>query len=548
MKKLTKQEILEQIKAEETKLTELTVRAKEYDPFWYWIPNDGVVTDDGREVLARYLKEEDIPSKVDGQLDRLLSKSKINGTSGGNQSGKTDVETIDGIIKATGELPNSMKEYEGQFEDIIRRAKNKVVRGRVTAVDNKQLHRVVLATWQKYIPKQYLKGGDWDKSYSKEFDILTLYRGKKPCATIEYLTNEQAVKSAQGNPLDWAKFDEEPDKAKWKETLMRFITSGNPDIGIAWTPTEGLTWATDLFHDGVLDGESVGNTTNLFKFTPVCNPYVNKETLIKIFDEFAKVSSYDEMRMRLLGDAISLSGLVYSGLFSNTHIIEPFWDELSTLRRKDYLVLTGLDPHTVTATAMVFILIDREGIAYIDRCYFKESDTDEIKRDFWATVVSNGYRTGFSVCDKSADSSIIAFGGRNIFEEIKRNTYYSDKRYDGINSGSLAVQYKGIPTLRTSEKFEGSVKAGIDTIKRRLKENRLFVVNRPENQELIKSFRTLERDTFNNEDKRGTKDRINEGRHHLHAATRYVFQYPINWYPEKIYTPEPVMFDEAACW
>ena len=541
MSSADKKILLAKLAEEEKLLDALITKAKEIDPFWYWIPNDGIITDEAREVLRKYLKEEDIPDKVDSQLDRLLCRSEVVGVSGGNRSSKTNCDTIDGIIKSTGELPYSMEKYGKEFEDVIKRARSKIVKGRVTGVDNKQLHRVVLPMWQKYIPKKYLKKGDWDKSYSREFDILTLYRDDKPCSVIEFLTNEQAVKSAQGGDLDWAKFDEEPDRDKWKETLMRFGTADKLDISIAWTPTEGLTWATDLFHNGIINSSGKELSTSLFKFSSVTNPYVNKNTLLTIMDEFAKVSSYDEMKMRLLGEAISLSGLVYGGLFHVEHIIEPFFENLSEDKKSEYIVLAGIDPHAVTATAIIFILIDREGIAYLDRCYFRQSDTDEIKRDFWAIALSNKYRTAWTVCDKSADSSIIAFGGRNIFEEIKRPTYEH-------NTNPLVVKYKGLPALRTSEKFEGSIKAGVDTIKRRLKEKRLFVVNRPENSELIKSFRTLERDTYADEDKSGTKDRIREGRHHLHAAMRYCFQFPIHWYPEKVYIPEPDMIDEVVCW
>jgi len=516
------------IAEEEQKLKVLTERAKEYDPFWYWIPNEGRVTDEGREVLAKYLKPEDIPDTVNGQTDRLLSKTEINGTSGGNRSGKTEVETIDGYIKATGELPNSLKHYESHFGDVIRRAKSKVVMGRVTAVDNKQLHRVVLAAWQKYAPKQYLKGNDWDKSYSKEFDILTLYRGGKICSKVEFMTNEQAVKSAQGNDLDWAKFDEEPDRDKWKETLMRFGTSDKLDASIAWTPTEGLTWATELFHNGVVDNEEIKNSTSLFKFTPVSNPYVNKETLIKIMDEFAKVSTYDEMRMRLLGDAISLSGLIYSGLFNKrTHVIKPF-----KIDHHKYMVYRGLDPHLVKPTVCVEMAVDRDGFEYVIGTYSKVADTAEIKKDLWQRAEDNRYRLGRTVCDKSADSDI---------EILKRNIYKE------LSTGKHAI-----PALVRSEKFDGSIKAGVDQMKQLLKSDpnntvealrkpRLYIFDIPENQLLIKAFQTLERDTYNNEDKKGIKDRIAEGKHDAHACLRYIHQTRVVWLPKTEFKPQPQM-------
>jgi hypothetical protein len=186
-------------------------------------------------------------------------------------------------------------------------------------------------------------------------------------------------------------------------------------------------------------------------------------------------------------------------------------------------------------TAMVFALMDRENNVYIDRCYFKSSDTEELKADFHKIVKENNYRVGWSVADKSSNSSIIAFGGRNIFKELSQ----------GVGA---------ITSLRTSEKFEGSIKAGVDEIKKRLKVNgrtgkpRFFIVDRPENKVLIQTFKTLERDSHINEDTKGERDKIREGKHHLHAAMRYIFQFPMSWYPKVIDVPEPEFQDEELCW
>ena len=488
--------------------------AKEIDPFWFWIPNDGLITPERREVLARYLKDEDIPERADSQLDVLLNKSPIKGVSGGNRSSKTDVGTISGIIKSTGEIPNSLIPHKEHFQEYIDRAKKTVIYGRVTGVDNKQLHRVVLPMWQKYIPRDYLKDKNWDKSYSKEFDILTLYRKNKVCAKVEFLTNEQKVKSAQGGNLHWANFDEEPEQAKYKETLMRFGTSDRLDIEIDWTPTEGLTWATDLFHDDVFEDEEDKNEKALFKLTPVTNPYVNSETLVKIMDAFAKVSSYEEMKMRLLGEAISLTGLVYSGLFNRgVHVIQPF-----KITYSDYIVFRGVDPHTVKPSVCVELAVDRMGHEYVIGTWMNDVDTEIIKEELAERARVNKYRLGWSICDKSANSTIKALGDRNIYRELARGKNH-------------------IPALDLSEKATGSIHAGVDTIKKLLKPNpvtkkpMLYIFDIPENQLLIKAFQTLEREAYANEDKKGMKDRIAEGKHDAHAALRYIHQRKIRWMP-----------------
>ena len=139
----------------------------------------------------------------------------------------------------------------------------------------------------------------------------------------------------------------------------------------------------------------------------------------------------------------------------------------------------------------------------------------------------SGYRHGWGIADQSSNTSIIAFGGLNIYNELRKPP-------------------NAIPALRTSVKFEGSIKAGVDVIKQYLREDpetgirKLFIVDRPENRKLIASFRTLERDTYPNEDAKGPKDKIKEGKHHLHAALRYIFQFPLCWYPAVDEVPESI--------
>jgi len=489
------------------------------DPYWWFEPTRGEIGEREREFLERYLKPEDIPEKVDGQADAFKQPRGIVGVSGGNQSGKSVFGAIRGYIRSVGELPEALSEYEELYRMDIERARKKFIRGRVVGVDFKQLHNTVLPAWQRWAPRKYLKNGRWSDSFSAQHNRLTLWRGGKACAQIEFMTNKMDVDTFQGPPLDWVVFDEEPREDIYRENLLRFTTSDSLDMDFCFTPTKGITWTADLFEG---DG---ADRTHLYKLCSINNPKANLDVLEAILDE---ITDYEELKMRLLGEFVSLSGLVYGKAFDRkVHVIEPFFEKLNPAEKADYLCLYGCDPHTVTEAALVFVLVDRELNFYVDRCYFRLVSTDELKQDFHDIVSEAGYRVGWGVADKSADSNIIAFGGRNIFRELKM----------GDNA---------LPGLRTSIKYEGSIKAGVDEIKKLLKAGRFFIVNRPENKALIRSFQTLQRDTYSNEDLKGKKDRIAEGRHHLHAALRYIFQFPINWYPEDLEAPEALMIDEVV--
>jgi phage terminase large subunit-like protein len=475
-----------------------------------------------KEFLKEYLREEDIPQKVDGQLDALLSDADIVGDAGGNQAGKSVAGCIKGYIKSTGELPLSLRQHEKHFENDIRRAKNKLVKGRVVGVSSKQMKNTVIPTWHEWCPKQYLKKGSWSESYSAGDDTLTLYRGKKKCANIEFMSNQQDVETFQGPPLDFLIYDEEPREDIHKENRMRFVTSEKKDITFCWTPTKGLSWATDLFSDNIFEGKQEKGKIELFKLCTVSNPKANLDVVREILNE---ITNYNELKMRLLGEFISLSGLVYGNLFNRTiHVIEPF-----DITYNEYIVYRGLDPHEVKPTVGIEIAMDREGFEYVCGTYIRAADTEIIKADLAERAKERHYRLGWTRCDKSADSTIKALGDRNIFRELGR----------GANA---------IPALQVSEKYTGSVHAGVDIIKQLLKDNRLFIFNIPENQILIKAMQTLERETYANEDKKGLKDRIAEGKHDTHAALRYPHQRIMNWRPPIEVIPTYAPIDEVLAY
>jgi phage terminase large subunit-like protein len=514
-------------------LLRLRQEAIDQDPFWFFEPSDGSITEEGKALLHKYLKEDDIPPKLDGQLDVLLCPAEIVGVGGGNQSGKSTLQILKGIIKSTGELPDALKPYEKHFERDIERAKKKFINGRVVAVNDFQLHNTVIKWWKYWIPRDYLLNGKWKDSWSAQYDTLTLYRNRVACAQVEFKTNKQDVDSFQGPPLDWLAYDEEPEQAIHKENLMRFTTADYLDIGFYWTPTKGMTWATDLFLNEDIDDE---RPLEFFQLSSVTNKKANLSTLDNILKEVNPTRDkngpdYQTTKMKLLGEVVSLSGLVYGKLFNKAlHVIEPF-----KIDNNAHIVYRGLDPHLVKPSVCVEVAVDRMENYYVIGTYAKDEETAQIKKDLKARVEANDYRLGQTRCDRSADSTIKVLGDRNVFRE-------------------LSTGENAIPAMFKSEKFTGSIHAGIDTIKQLLKINektkkpRLFIFDIPENKLLINAFRTMERDTYSNEDDKGVKDRIKEGKHDAHAAMRYIFQSRVHWLPVSQGVPEFEVVNNNTGW
>lgn len=506
------------IELEARKLEELRIidEAKASDPFWWYEPNDGIIEGARKEFLEKWLKPEDVPGVVDSQADAHRSVADIIAVGGGNQSSKSVFGAIESFIYLTGELPESMESWYPR-EKIPERSP---VYGRVVGVDYKTMLNTLIPTYQEWVPRNYLKNGLWRDSWSAEQNKLFLYKGKKVIGTLEFMTNQMNVESFQGPPLDFIVYDEEPRRDIYKENLLRFTTADRLRVIFAMTPTKGLTWVKDSIFDKV---DVDGNSVDTFKLASVCNKKAN----LKVLNEVLKgLDGYDERLMRLLGEFVSLSGLVYSRIFNkSTHVIDPF------PITQDFIVYRGIDPHLVKPTVCVEIAVDRENIEYVVGTYSKDATTEVIKEDL--SERAKGYRLGWTMCDKSADSTIRVLGDRNIFRELKT----------GKNA---------IPALFTSEKYAGSIHAGVDVIKRKLKLQEgtgapaLYIFNKPENRLLIKALETLERETYDNEDKKGMKDRIAEGKHDAHAALRYAHQRIMRWIPAVQEVPEYEPTDEAV--
>jgi len=420
---------------------------------------------------------------------------------GGLVHHNTTLATVEGIIWSTGELPLSL-------EGIYPKSKLPTswpVYGRVTGVDNTSLNMIILKAWERWLPKKFLLDGDWSKSWSAEYKTLTLYSGdRRPISTVQFKTNEQDTRGFQGNPLQWAIFDEQPDKDKYEETKARFITADRLKILFSMTPTEGLTW----IKEDILDKED-GVRISCFKMPSICNRYAKLETLREILTGL----DYPTIKMRLMGAFVSLSGLVYGNLFNEKlHLIQPFDLDDS------FIVYRGVDPHLTKASACTEVAVNREGLQFITGCYQQAVDTEELKFALAQRAQERNYRLGWSVCDTSTNSNLRILGDINIYKELKR----------GNNA---------IPGLMTSEKFFGSISAGIDKIKQLLKVDPIFklpklrIFDIPENRLIMNAFKNMERDSFVNEEKLGMKDKILEGKWDNHACFRYVNQRNVGWLP-----------------
>src|SRR3990172_8425623 len=234
----------------EKQLEEVKAEYARENPYWFYEPSDGTVSEEGMQLLRDFLKPEEIPQSFVGQKHVHLSTASIRCVSGGNRSSKTTTDCIEDYINMTGELPQSMRGWYPKEKLPTRWPRH----ARVMGVDFKQLNNSVISKYREWAPREFLKGGEWENSFSSQHSRLDLYKNGKLIADIEFVTNEQDVKTQQGVALDRLTVDEECDLEKFNQNLKRFGTSEKLDIQLGWTPEQGITWMFGLFSKGEIEG------------------------------------------------------------------------------------------------------------------------------------------------------------------------------------------------------------------------------------------------------------------------------------------------------
>ena len=519
------------------KIDDIDQVIRQENPFWYYQPVTGEISTERREFLHKHLKSEDVPQTLQGPLNMHLSEKPIRIASGGNQSSKSFGMVMELIMIATGKIPFCFDPNSKWFKWKLpqkRYEREKPKNVRIIGFDwENDVVKNLLPKFRELSPKECLLRGSFDNSYVAGQSTLHYTEKGKELGSVEFMSNKQDLASFGGPPRDAVGFDEEPFHEVYRENLMRMTTAKNFEVLMASTPVNGISWAYEELYEKFLHGDQ---NIDYFQYCSVANPYANLDSLVQILNGL----TYEEKKMRLLGEFISLSGLVYGRLFDKSvHVIEPFETgcncNLASHDEKcpfvNFLGYLGVDPHMVKDSTAALCFIDREDNFYVDTCYKSGVNIDQFRQDIANLLAAK--RMDWSVFDPSSDSTITVFNGLNIFKLCTKNP-------------------NPFVRARKGEKYQGSIAAGVQTIKQRLEINekskkpKFFIMNRPQNQLLIKSMKTLQRDAYNNEDVRGQKDKIQEGVHDHHACVRYIMQNKLRWKDHISYAPQPFIPDEDA--
>lgn len=261
-----------------------------------------------------------------------MSEAKERWAFTGNRFGKTSLMILEDIWHATGEYPSWYP--EGGKSPCP-------CDGRIVCTDFVNgIEKIILPTLFKWLPKGSLK------EYSKQKRIIYLMNG----STIDCMSQDQDVQAFAGVSRHWTHFDEHGRYDIYLECKMRLLdTSGR--FWSSLTPELGMSWEFDT----ILEKEAGRKELEIFRGATMDNPTLSPDEIERMKEGL----SPEEIRVKLYGDMVALTGKVYKEFNKADHVIEPFYIP------REWKRVRAIDPHINKPTAVTWIVVSPEQNYYV---------------------------------------------------------------------------------------------------------------------------------------------------------------------------------------
>lgn len=286
------------------------------------------------------------------------------GIGGGNGSSKTTVALADLIIRATGQIPLSLKDAypPEKFRGPIN---TRVVVESITTT----LYPIILPKfqWWKWqgvdrpggsrgyyglVPKHCLLKGEWSDSWSEKTRTLQLINydpisGKRDgISTVQFMSYDQDPSDFASGDLHIILHDEPPKESIWVENLARTMRV-NGTMMLAMTfpddPTIPVDWIMDRIWEKAQPGKNNDPTIKWFNFFTTENLNMNQTAIA----EASRKMTAAEREARIYGQPIRLSNRVHP-LFTDTDHIYCFECNDKTIAMDDGACGTCSSPSVVS--------------------------------------------------------------------------------------------------------------------------------------------------------------------------------------------------------
>lgn len=263
-----------------------------------------------------------------GRLHKLTCGTV--GIFGGNGSGKTEHALVEGIIRATGIIPESLAATYPR-EKIRGPINMRVVCESLTTV----LEPIILPKLQWFswsgllppggsqghygwIPKHALIQGDWKKSYNTRLRMLSvLYRNPdtlkvEGVSKIQFMSYDQDPSDFASGDVQYCLHDEPPKHSIWKENRARVMRGGKGStilVSMTWpdNPALPVDWIFDEVYDKGLPGKDKDPDVEVINIFSTQNRHLDQDEIAKR----ASQMSATERNTRIYGLPIRFSNRIH---------------------------------------------------------------------------------------------------------------------------------------------------------------------------------------------------------------------------------------------
>lgn len=256
------------------------------------------------------------------------SKAKVLGVGGGNGASKTDTALVEMVIRATGQIPQSLREVYPR--DKLRGPINcrVVVESITNTLETIILPKLQWYKWQGvdepggprghfgWIPKHCLIKGEWDESWTARTRTLeVLYREPdsdvvRGLSRIQFMSYDQDPADFASGDFHFILHDEPPKESIWIENLVRAKrVNGTMMCSMTFSedPTTNQDWIIDRIYEPAQPGKNHDPTYEWVNMYATDNPNLDQTALA----ELARTLSAAERATRIYGQHLRLSNRVH---------------------------------------------------------------------------------------------------------------------------------------------------------------------------------------------------------------------------------------------
>lgn len=285
----------------------------------------GMQEKDLKEYSLRYYR----PANKEIARIHNLTNGVI-GIFGGNGSGKTEHALVEGIIRATGCVPESLKGIY-PMQKLRGPIHMRVVCESITAI----LEPIILPKLQwwswsglkpqggtqghwGWIPRHCLIEGDWKKSFNSRTRMLSVRyinpeTGKfEGYSTIQFMSYDQDPENFASGDVDYCLHDEPPPHAIWRENRARTMRAGSGStmlVSMTWpdNPASPVDWIFDEIFDKGTPGKLKEEDVEVINIYSTLNPHLDQDKVALAASQMTKV----ERLTRIFGQPIRFSNRIH---------------------------------------------------------------------------------------------------------------------------------------------------------------------------------------------------------------------------------------------